>query len=97
MGKVGLNMEARLRAALEDMVYQFAYPNDDGGITTGGLSALERAFDVLGWSDPHETPDLTCDEPGCRKHISCGWPSKQGYRQTCSDHYHHEKGAEDEE
>ena len=28
-----------------------------------------------------------CDEPGCFKYVSCGWPSENGYRSTCSEHY----------
>lgn len=28
-----------------------------------------------------------CDEPGCFNYISCGWPSENGYRSTCSEHY----------
>ncbi len=28
-----------------------------------------------------------CDEPGCYEEISCGWPSPDGYRQTCGDHF----------
>jgi hypothetical protein len=28
-----------------------------------------------------------CDEPGCYNYISCGWPSDDGYRQTCVKHY----------
>lgn len=46
---------ARLREALEDMVYQFAYSRTQDGeviISTGGLSALEDAFETLGWPDP---------------------------------------------
>ena len=27
-----------------------------------------------------------CDESGCRKDVSCGWPSPEGYRNTCHDH-----------
>jgi len=27
-----------------------------------------------------------CDEPGCKKVASCGWPSDGGYRRTCYDH-----------
>jgi hypothetical protein len=41
---------------IEDLVRQFAYPtNKDGApaYTAGGLSALEGAFAVLGWSDPY--------------------------------------------
>lgn len=30
---------------------------------------------------------MVCDEPGCTKRVSCGWPSESGYRQTCHDHY----------
>jgi len=44
-----------LREALEDMVYQFAYSRTQDGeviISTGGLSALEDAFETLGWPDP---------------------------------------------
>lgn len=28
-----------------------------------------------------------CDEPGCFEQVSCGWPSDNGYRSTCGDHY----------
>jgi hypothetical protein len=29
-----------------------------------------------------------CDEPGCFKRVSSGWPTKDGdYRITCSEHY----------
>lgn len=27
-----------------------------------------------------------CDEPGCFKPSSCGWPSDEGYRRTCLTH-----------
>lgn len=27
-----------------------------------------------------------CDEPGCRQHAGCGWPSPTGYRRTCYEH-----------
>lgn len=40
-----------LKAALFDMVWQFAYFSC-GKLMTGGMSALEDAFDVLGLSDP---------------------------------------------
>ena len=46
--------------ALDDMVGQFAYRRlrrrgkwHQLVMMTGGLSALEHAFDVLGWKDPH--------------------------------------------
>jgi hypothetical protein len=53
---------------------------------TGGLSALEGAFTALGWDDPHLIPAAQCDEPGCTRRVTCGWPSGAGYRQTCSEH-----------
>jgi hypothetical protein len=28
-----------------------------------------------------------CDEPGCERETSCGWPSPAGYRRTCGEHY----------
>lgn len=27
-----------------------------------------------------------CDEEGCDKPITCGWPSELGYRRTCYKH-----------
>ena len=50
----------RLRSALSDMCWQFAYRGHRGNketLWTGGLSALEHAFSVLGWDDP-----VLCDE-----------------------------------
>jgi hypothetical protein len=74
----------RLREALEGMCYQFAGWNDrKGGLTTDYLFALEDAFDVLGWDDPHPAPRLCCDEPGCKERSTCGTPTPHGYRRTC--------------
>ena len=79
---------AALESTLEDMCYQFAYDNDKGEIHTGGLSVLECAFDALEWTDPHSLPkEMLCDEPGCKKRITCGTPTKNGYRNVCSQHY----------
>ena len=81
---------AGAREALEDMVHQFAYWSDSaGGYMTGGLSALETAFAVLGWEDPHPYPDGRCDEPGCLKQASMGTPVPMPtrYRRTCWDHH----------
>lgn len=95
------DLEARnrqLEDALSDMANQFAYYTEgraDGepGLRTGGLSALEHAFDALGWTDPHPAPWRVCDEPGCRKEGTMGWPTRPGgtgpnggYRHTCWDH-----------
>lgn len=75
-----------LAEALDDMVRQFAYAGR-GKRTTGGLSALEVAFDALGWDDPHPMgKDEMCDEPGCKEPITCGTPTPSGYRRTCSEH-----------
>jgi hypothetical protein len=82
----------RLRDALEDMVNQFGYWTESGGgVWTGGLSALESAFDALGWEDPHPLPHRVCDEPGCTREGTIGTPRVVGlpggeYRRTCGDH-----------
>ena len=50
-----LQQRDELREALADMVSQFAYRGTYEGrenLHTGGLSALESAFDALGISDP---------------------------------------------
>ena len=50
-----LQQRDELREALIDMVNQFAYrPTFEGreNLHTGGMSALESAFDALGLSDP---------------------------------------------
>ena len=79
---------ARLREALDDMVNQFAESNDRGEYHTSGLSALEGAFDVLGWDDPHPMPaELLCDVLGCNRRSTCGWNSTAGYRRTCGGCY----------
>ncbi len=89
------------REALDDMVHQFAYRTVKGRspcISTGGLSALEGAFDLLGLNDPHPVPESACDIAGCPKHATCGFPYgrpeaklKRGrtrrYLSTCSEHY----------
>lgn len=70
------------------MVWQFAYDTDEGFITTGGLSALEDAFGALGWDDPYPMPEeLICDQEGCRKRSTCGFPTETGYKRTCGAHY----------
>ena len=50
-----LRQRDELKDALIDMVWQFAYRGTYEGrenLHTGGLSALESAFDALGISDP---------------------------------------------
>lgn len=75
--------EQELREALEGMCRQFAFWSK-GSLWHGGLSALEEAFDVLGWGDLHPCPDMQCDEPGCTEQATCGVPTPEGYRHMCS-------------
>ena len=28
-----------------------------------------------------------CDEPGCEREATCGWPVADGYRRTCGEHW----------
>jgi len=59
---------------IESMARQFAYQDvvdNKACLTTGGLSALERAFGVLGWGDPHPVPEDECQHPGCHERDYC--------------------------
>lgn len=81
------------KEALEGMVWQFAHHGQKGGkavLHTGGLSALEDAFEALGWEDPHVVDEglWLCDVEGC-----LGWTTAQGmcwqaggYWHTCTEH-----------
>ncbi len=79
------------KEALEDMVWQFAYRFEDGTLRTGGLSALESAFQTLGWKDPYKIKDcngVICDVDGCCGFVSCqgcAW-RETGYWCLCSEH-----------
>ena len=76
----------QLKEALIDMCYQFAGWSK-GGYSTKGLSVLEGAFGVLGWPDPQICKEFQCDEPGCDKQATCGFPTDdEGYRRTCFAH-----------
>ncbi len=44
-----------------------------------GCPKCKAAFD--------ESATMICDEPGCGKSVSCGWPSSAGYRNTCHTHW----------
>lgn len=86
--------QAAVLDALLDMLNQFAYRTVLDGQPaqcTGGLSALEGAFDVLGWDDPHIIEDpVWCDAdvmPRCPQQISAGVPTDDGYKHFCSEHY----------
>lgn len=78
----------RLREAVESLLWQFAFrsPGDPPRLHTGGMSALEEGFDVLGWPDPKKVPEIRCDEPGCVEVANCGWNDSEKRRSTCHAH-----------
>ena len=85
----GLEPE-EIKEFAEDVAYQFGYYfpiKDMLYISTGGLSTLERAFDILGWNDPHPVPECECEVPGCHEHANCGTPTKDGYKRLCGKHF----------
>ena len=70
------------KEALLDMVCQFACHCQDKqrglpAFTSGGLSALEHAFDVLGWDDPMPCPENKCFL--CNEWATCGTPMPKNY------------------
>ena len=80
----------RLRETLEDMAWQFAYPGSKDGrlvLSSGGLSALEGAFEALGWPDPKPCPERECEAAGCYKEATTGTSTDDGYKRLCFDHY----------
>lgn len=83
----GAEHTADLESALESMVYQFAYYGK-GVMSTGGLSALEEAFEVLGWDDPHPMPErMQCYDESCAELATAGEKFPDGvYRRTCWTH-----------
>ena len=85
----GLEPE-EIKGFAEDVAYQFGYYfpiKDMLYISTGGLSTLERAFDILGWNDPHPVSECECEVPGCHEHATCGTPTKDGYKRVCGKHF----------
>ena len=92
---------SRIKDALEDMVWQFAYRGVRDGkpiMHTGGLSALESAFEALGWSDPKYFEDMEgciCDVDGCMDWVEAqgGMWRETGYWLLCRQHCDsHRKG-----
>lgn len=72
-----------------DMTYQFGYQIvKDGkrGFSTAGLSALEHAFDVLMWNDPHYVSWGGCNASKCNEWATSGTPTDNGYKWFCSKH-----------
>ncbi len=82
--------ERELLATIEDLVSQFAYAigvNGTPALWTGGLSALEGAFQALGWDDPHPLPEMACEAPGCPEWATTGAPTPDGYQRLCGAHF----------
>jgi hypothetical protein len=88
--EAGKKVDKRYKDALEDMVRQFAYNGHDKKMPfyyTGGLSALEHAFDILGWIDPYPCPENKCEIKKCPKFATSGSPTKKGYKRMCIEHF----------
>ena len=81
------------RWIIEGLLHQFAYdssgnPGVGAALSTGGLSALEAAFDYVGWEDPHPLEEeLICNHESCSERATCGTPTDTGYQRLCYDHY----------
>ena len=82
----------KYKEALEEMVWQFGYrgtKNNQPIIWTGGLSALESAFEALGWDDPHYLPDAEgycCEIEGCVEPDTSGTRWGGLYLRLCREH-----------
>ena len=51
-------------------------------------SPFEPADTICGCPKCKAVEDIViaCDEPGCDRESTCGWPSDGGYRRTCGKH-----------
>jgi hypothetical protein len=79
-----------LKEAVTSMVHQFGYSTTIDGhayLFTGGLSALESAFDILEWTDPHPCPESECEADRCGEWATCGTPTPDGYKRLCDTHF----------
>lgn len=80
-----------LKEFAEDVARQFAYrvKTIDGhaAYSSGGLSTLETAFDILEWDEPHPCPECECEATGCHEWATCGTPTKDGYKLLCGKHF----------
>lgn len=86
------------RDALIGMVWQLAYRGTRRGkliLYTGGLSALEYAFDVLGYSDPYyvDEEDNACEVVGCHKWATAGDNWGDLYLRVCSKHLYNSRAG----
>lgn len=90
--KQGGTKMSKYKEALESMVWQFGYRGTVGGklaITNGGLSALEEAFEALGWDNPHyiNDPSFECDIKGCHNWYSPQIKWDGVYVLICDEHF----------
>ncbi|MBC8274801.1 MAG: hypothetical protein H8E40_07530 [Chloroflexi bacterium] len=82
----------KYKDALQDMVWQFGFRGTKEGkpiIWTGGLSALEGAFEALGWEDLHYLPDAEgycCEIKGCVEPDTSGLRWGGLYLRLCHEH-----------
>ena len=89
----------KYKDALEGMVWQFGYRgvrDNKPTIWAGGLSALESAFEALGWENPHYLPDAEgycCEIEGCVEPDTSGLTWDGLYLRLCRKHaYEYSKG-----
>ena len=91
---------ADMKEFAADVAYQFGYKGEYKGrlhIMHGGLSTLERAFEILGWENPHTYPEGECEWDGCHEYATCGTPTPDGYKRVCGKHYLGIKAREEAE
>jgi hypothetical protein len=53
------------------------------------MSPFDSHDELLGCPSCRQCTDgftRICDADRCRNTVTCGWPSKDGYRQTCYEH-----------
>jgi len=53
------------------------------------LDLKDRVVEALKSKDEKKMKEALglCDEHDCFEYVSCGWPSENGYRTTCGNHY----------
>lgn len=53
------------------------------------LNVVPDAREALAAGDHQKLKDVLfcCDEPGCYREVSAGFPTDNGYRRTCGEHY----------
>lgn len=80
-----------LKEFAEDVARQFGYhgmtPDGRPAYTTGGLSTLEWAWNILDWPDPKPAPECECQEEGCHEWATGGRPTPDGYKWLCGRHF----------